>query len=220
VIELRDVSVKHNDIDALVGVSASIRPGTVTALAGPNGSGKSTLLAVIAGVQAHRGTVARDRTPHAGRGRDARIAFVVQRSAVPPTLPVTVRDVVSMGRWSERGRWRPLTRADRAIVTDSIHSLGLDGLERRPLHALSGGQRQRALVAQGLAQRADVLLLDEPTVGLDDEAQLLIGIAIAAEADRGVTVVHATHDPAVIATADRVIRLDAGRLVSPEPGSR
>ena len=208
-IELRAVSVKHHDIDALVDVSASIAPAAVTALAGANGSGKSTLLAVIAGVQEHRGAVLRERSH--------RVAFVVQRSAVPSTLPVTVRDVVSMGRWSERGPWRPLTRADRAIVTDSIRALGLDGLEHRPLHALSGGQRQRALVAQGLAQRADVLLLDEPTVGLDDEAQHLIGLAIAAEAERGVTVVHATHDPAVIAAADHVIRLDSGRVVSLGP---
>jgi zinc/manganese transport system ATP-binding protein len=205
VIELQNISVDHGGIRALNSVSASIAAGEITALAGQNGSGKSTLLGVIAGTQAHRGS--------AVRGPGARIAFVVQRSAVPQTLPLTVRDVVSMGRWAHRSPWRPLTRIDREIVADSVAALGLQALERRPLHELSGGQRQRALVAQGLAQRAEILLLDEPAAALDDEARVLIDAAIAREARRGVAVVHATHDQAVIAAADRVIRLDAGELV-------
>lgn len=203
-IELQNISVDHGGVAALADVSVVADGGAVTALAGANGSGKSTLLAVVAGVQPHHGTVV---------VRGASIAFVAQRSAVPQGLPLTVRDVVAMGRWRDRGSWRPLTRADREIVTDSIRALGLDGLERRRLHELSGGQRQRALVAQGLAQRADVLLLDEPTVGLDDEARGLIGAAIAREVARGAAVLHATHEPAVIAAADRVVRLRAGRVV-------
>jgi len=205
VIELQNISVDHDGIRALNSVSATLRSGEVTALAGRNGSGKSTLLSVIAGTQAHAGS--------ARRPAGTRVAFVVQRSAVPTSLPLTVRDAVTMGRWGGRPFWRPLTRDDREIVADSIRALGLGGLEHRALHRLSGGQRQRALVAQGLAQRADVLLLDEPTVGLDDEADVLIGLAIDREAARGVAVVHATHDDAVIAAADRVIRLDAGVLV-------
>jgi zinc/manganese transport system ATP-binding protein len=205
VIELQNISVDHGGIRALNSVSVSIAAGEITALAGQNGSGKSTLLGVIAGTQAHRGS--------AVRRPGARIAFVVQRSAVPQTLPLTVRDVVSMGRWAHRAPWRPLTGTDREIVADSVAALGLQALERRPLHELSGGQRQRALVAQGLAQRAEILLLDEPAAALDDEARVLIDAAIAREARRGVAVVHATHDQAVMAAADRVIRLDAGELV-------
>jgi zinc/manganese transport system ATP-binding protein len=205
VIELQNISVDHGGIRALNSVSVSIAAGEITALAGQNGSGKSTLLGVIAGTQAHRGS--------AVRRPGARIAFVVQRSAVPQTLPLTVRDVVSMGRWALRAPWRPLTRTDREIVADSVAALGLQALERRPLHELSGGQRQRALVAQGLAQRAEILLLDEPAAALDDEARVLIDAAIAREARRGVAVVHVTHDQAVIAAADRVIRLDAGEIV-------
>jgi len=206
VIELRSLSVVHGSIRALMNVSAVARPGEVTALAGRNGSGKSTLLGVIAGTQAFSGTVTGTR--------GARIAFVVQRSEVPRSLPVTVRDVVTMGRWAHRGSWRPLTRTDRAIVTDSIRALGLDGLERRPVHELSGGQRQRTLVAQGLAQRADVLLLDEPTAGVDDDTRALIDRATVAEAARGAVIVHATHDAEVIERAAHVIRLDAGELVA------
>ncbi|WP_411698849.1 zinc ABC transporter ATP-binding protein AztA [Conyzicola sp.] len=206
-IELQNISVDHGGVRALDSVSASIGAGEVTALAGQNGSGKSTLLGVIAGTQAHRGALA--------RRPDVRVAFVVQRSAVPHSLPLTVRDVVSMGRWGRRAPWRPLTRADREIVQESLAALGLQSLERRPLHELSGGQRQRALVAQGLAQRADILLLDEPAAALDDEARVLIGLAIAREAERGAAVVHATHDAAAIAAADRVIRLHAGQLAAP-----
>jgi zinc/manganese transport system ATP-binding protein len=193
-------------VHALRGVSLELRGGEVLALTGHNGSGKSTLLSVIAGTL----------PPLSGavdRGR--RVAFVVQRSDVPDALPLTVRDTVRMGRWAQRGAWRRLTRDDHAIVAQSIRALGLDGLERRPLAGLSGGQRQRALVAQGLAQRAGVLLLDEPTVGLDDEARTLIDAAISGEAWRGVAVVHATHDAEVIRRADRVVRMEAGAIVVP-----
>jgi len=198
-----DLHVRHGEVHALRGVSLDVRGGEVLALAGHNGSGKSTLLSVLAGtLSPDSGTVRRTE----------RVAFVVQRSDVPDALPLTVRDVVRMGRWAQRGACRRLTRDDRAIVAESIAALGLDGLERRPLATLSGGQRQRALVAQGLAQRAGILLLDEPTVGLDDEAHDLIDAAIAREAARGVAVVHATHDAEVIRRADRVVRLEAGAV--------
>jgi zinc/manganese transport system ATP-binding protein len=204
VIELHDVSVSHGALRALTSVSVSLEAGTVTAVAGRNGSGKSTLLSVIAGTQAHSGSVTRPG--------GARTAFVVQRSAVPRSLPLSVRDVVAMGRWGHGGGWRPLSRADRAVVADSLRSVGMDALQHRSFHALSGGQRQRALVAQGLAQHADILLLDEPAVGLDDESRLLIARAIDLEARRGAIVVHATHDDDVIRSAGRVIRLEAGEI--------
>ena len=205
-ITLRQIHVRHGATVALTGVSVTIEAGQVTALAGSNGSGKSTLLAVAAGIQpVQRGE--RMLAP------SVTIALVVQRGAAPDALPLTVLETVSMGRWATRGMWRPLTHADRAIVSESIAALGLGGLERRSLGELSGGQRQRALVAQGLARRADVLLLDEPAAGLDGEALLLIDRAIRREADRGAAVLCATHDPEVIGRADRVIRLEAGVLV-------
>jgi zinc/manganese transport system ATP-binding protein len=203
-IHLHSVTVRYDDREALSGVSESFHGGEIVALSGSNGSGKSTLLGAIAG------------TVPLADGRvmigSARIAYVVQRSSVPDHLPLTVRQAVQMGRWAHRGPWRRLTREDRAITTESIHALGLGGLERRPLGSLSGGQRQRVFVAQGLAQRADVLLLDEPTIGLDEEALELITLAITAEAHRGVAVIHATHDPGVIASAHRQVHLHSGRV--------
>lgn len=200
------VSVSLGATRALDDVSLTLEPGTHSALTGSNGSGKSTLLSVVAGLL--RPTSGR-MSRHPGT-----VALVAQRSQVPDTLPVTVREVVTMGRWAHRGPWRPLTRADRSIVAECIAALGLAPLESRPLAALSGGQRQRVFVAQGLAQRADLLLLDEPTIGLDDAAQRLIESALAAERARGATIVHATHDPRVIAAADGVVRLEAGRVVA------
>jgi zinc/manganese transport system ATP-binding protein len=204
-VRLRGVTVMYDDRVSLDDVTIEFASGEMTALAGSNGSGKSTLLGAIAGVvQTSGGTVALD---------GARVAYVAQRSSVPDHLPLSVRQVVEMGRWSQRGPWRRLTRDDRDIVAHSIAAVGLEGFERRPLSALSGGQRQRALVAQGLAQRAQSLLLDEPTVGLDSEACELIALALAAETLRGTTVIHATHDADVINAADRVLRLAQGRFV-------
>jgi zinc/manganese transport system ATP-binding protein len=143
-------------------LSGSVPALAMTALVGPNGSGKSTLLGVLAGViQATAGQLryAEGRPP----------AFVPQRGAVGDTLPLTARQTVEMGRWNERGLWRPLTRRDRTVVDSAMERLGVADLAARQLGELSGGQRQRVLIAQSLAQRSDLLLLDEPTTGLDPD---------------------------------------------------
>jgi len=204
-VQLDDVTVTIGRTRALHGVSLSVQRGTHLALTGSNGSGKSTLLSVVAGIL----------QPTAGRMTrlPGRVAWVAQRSEVPHALPVTVRQVVLMGRWAHRGAWRPLTRTDRALVAHALEALGLETHAARPLADLSGGQRQRAFVAQAIVQRADLLLLDEPTVGLDAEAQELIATALAAESARGATILHATHDLAAMARADAVVTLASGSLV-------
>ncbi|MFH9134088.1 zinc ABC transporter ATP-binding protein AztA [Streptomyces sp. NPDC017524] len=186
-------------------VSGEIAELTTTALVGPNGSGKSTLLAVLAGViKPTSGDLFR-----AG-GRSP--AFVPQRGAVGDTLPLTVRQTVEMGRWGERGPWRRLTARDRATVDAVLDRLGIGDLAPRQLGELSGGQRQRALIAQGLAQGSDLLLLDEPTTGLDPEARERIGALLTALVADGVTIVQATHDLEVARTADACLLLQDGRL--------
>jgi zinc/manganese transport system ATP-binding protein len=212
-------------VSALAEVSLEVRAHELLALTGSNGSGKSTLLSVLAGTHEMSSGQRKDTWADGSAisaqngGARLRIAFVVQRSAVSDTFPLTARGAVQMGRWGERGSWRPLTITDRRIVADSIQALGLTGLESRPLASLSGGQRQRVFVAQGLAQQADVLLLDEPTVGLDDHARDLIHQAMSAEVRRGAAVVIATHDADVSAAADRVIHLAQGQIVLPAPTS-
>lgn len=186
-------------------LTAEIPALAATALVGPNGSGKSTLLGILAGViQPTSGDLRRhgERPP----------AFVPQRGAVGDALPLTVRQTVEMGRWSERGPWRRLTRRDRSIVDTALDRLRIGDLATRQLAELSGGQRQRALIAQGLAQESDLLLLDEPTTGLDPEARERIATLLTDLVSDGVTIVHATHDLEAARSADACLLLRGGRL--------
>ncbi|WP_181874367.1 zinc ABC transporter ATP-binding protein AztA [Marinitenerispora sediminis] len=212
-VALHRVTAGYGPRTVLREIDASVPARRVTALVGPNGSGKSTLLGVVSGVHAPvSGTVERFHRE--------RPALVVQRSAVPDTLPVTVRETVAMGRWAHRGLWRRLTADDRAVVATCMARLDIADLADRPLGALSGGQRQRALLAQGLAQQSDLLLLDEPTTGLDTAAQRAILDVLADLRAEGVTVVFATHDAEAARWADHRLHLRDGRLAigtGPEP---
>lgn len=207
---LRAVTVHRGAVLALDRLTLDLPRGAVIALTGGNGAGKSTLIDLLAGLL----------TPDHGavdwsEGRRPRPALVVQSRTGVEDLPLTVEDVVAMGRWPHRGLLGRLTTEDRAVRDEALTLLGLDHLRRRRLAELSGGQRQRALVARALAERAELLLLDEPSTGLDAESRAVIIDALRAEALRGATVVHATHDDAAVAAADARIHLDAGRLTSP-----
>lgn len=203
-IRLRGVTAEQAGRAVLHGVSADLPGSSITVITGANGAGKSTLLAVVAGL--HRPI---DGTIEGLAGRS--VAYVPQRSAVPEHFPVTVREVASMGRWPVlRNWWARLGGDDRRVVGESLARLDVEDLADRPFGRLSGGQRQRVLVAQALARRADVLLLDEPTVGLDRASGLAIRRVLRAEAARGVTVVEVSHDPVAIAEADGRIHLVAG----------
>ncbi|MDO0937735.1 zinc ABC transporter ATP-binding protein AztA [Streptomyces sp. DG2A-72] len=187
-------------------LDAEIPALAITALVGPNGSGKSTLLGVLAGVI--RPTSGELR--HVGNRPSA---FVPQRGAVGDALPLTVRQTVEMGRWGERGPWRRLTRQDHATVDTAMERLGITDLAPRQLGELSGGQRQRALIAQGLAQESDLLLLDEPTTGLDPGARDRIAALLTELVADGVTVVQATHDLEAARSADTCLLLSDGHVV-------
>jgi zinc/manganese transport system ATP-binding protein len=208
IASLTGVAVHHGRHIALHGVDLDIPPASLTAIAGHNGAGKSTLLEVLAGI--------RPPTHGAAMLATRAVAFVPQRSDIPDALPVTVRDVVSVGAWGRRGPWRRPDRAARVAVAGALDRMGIASLARRPISELSGGQRQRALLAQGLARGADLLLLDEPTTGLDAASAARILDAVRVEAARGAAVVCVTHDPRILSAASRVVHLADGRL---EPGS-
>ncbi|MGW0249908.1 zinc ABC transporter ATP-binding protein AztA [Nocardia goodfellowii] len=206
-IELSGVSAGYAGAPVLHEVTAAIPSAEVTALIGPNGSGKSTLLSVLAGVLTPRSGTMRRTVP-------GRPAFVVQHTAVPTTLPLTVRETVAMGRWGVRGPWRRLTRADHELVAACMARLDITALAARRLDTLSGGQRQRTLLAQALAQESQLLLLDEPSAGLDSDAQEIISRCLAEIRAEGVTVVQATHDLDEAARADHCLHLRNGRLIA------
>ncbi|MBX9920155.1 MAG: metal ABC transporter ATP-binding protein [Mycolicibacterium frederiksbergense] len=176
------------------GLDLTIPVGVVTALTGPNGCGKSTLLGLLAGVQ----------QPDAGsiRAGTDNVAFAVQRSRVTDSFPVTVSEAVMMGRWRHLGLLRRPKAADRAIVEHWLATLGIAELRHRTLGELSGGQRQRVLLAQAFVQEAPLLLLDEPTTGLDAASAALLIAHLRRLADDGATVIAATHDAAVMQAAD------------------
>ena len=208
-VQLDQLTVRRGATLALDDVSACLPAAATTVLVGSNGAGKSTLLDVLAGaLQPTAGRVT--GLPPGG------VAYVPQRSAVPDQLPVTVGETVAMGRWRVRGALGRLRAEDRDVVAECVARMGIADLLGTPLDRVSGGERQRALVAQGLACRAGVLLVDEPTAGVDERTRHAVLDALADEAARGAVVVHATHDAAAVARADAVLTLDRGR-VQPSP---
>lgn len=202
VARLDGIRVSFDGRDVLHGVDVEIASGAITVIAGPNGAGKSTLLEVLAGtLEAREGR----------RDVSGEAAFVPQRAAVSERLPVSARDVVAIGTWGRRASRTP-REALRMRVDDALDRLGILPLAAHPFATLSGGQQQRALLAHGVARGADLLLLDEPTTGLDADSGARIRAVLRDEADRGVAVVCVSHDPAVLADADRIIRLADGRV--------
>lgn len=198
---------------AIADSTFSIPRGSVTAVIGPNGSGKSTLLNAIAGlIEPLSGTL--DVPARSAPGH--RIAYVLQTTKVNDALPITVREVVAMGRYSDLGYYRRLGVTDREAVDAAMHRIGIEEMGNKHLHELSGGQRQRVFVAQGLVQEHDVLLLDEPLTGIDLPTAQAIDEVIHDERTRGCTVIMTTHDLSEAMVADHVVLL-SGRVVAAGP---
>jgi ABC-type Mn2+/Zn2+ transport system ATPase subunit len=211
-VDVAGLVLRRGPTVALRVEALSLPAGRVTSLVGPNGSGKSTLLHAIAGLLA----------PDAGEVRvlgepvdraSSRVAYVLQATAVADHLPVTVGEVVAMARYPRLGLVRRPRPADRRAVAEAVERLELGDLVRRQVGELSGGQRQRVFVAQGLAQEAEVLLLDEPVSGLDVASAERIRQVVADERAAGRTVVVATHDLGEAQAADHLVLL-AGRVVA------
>jgi iron complex transport system ATP-binding protein len=209
------------DRDALRGVSAEVRAGQHWVLLGPNGSGKSTFLRCTLGrLVPTRGRVevlGRPRGEWRPRELARRVAVVAQEEAL--AFPLTVREVVAMGRYPHLGPWRRPGPADREAVDDALARCDLLALAHRTVDALSGGERQRVRIARALAQRPEVLVLDEPTTHLDVRhgMEILELVRRLARAD-GLTVVTVTHDLNLAARhADRVALLADGTLVTDGP---
>lgn len=216
-VEGRAVTVAFGGRTALDRCDVVLPGGAVTALVGPNGSGKSSLLSAVAGlVPLRAGTLTVFGRPPGSRGHSTRVAYVLQSTPANETLPITVREVVTMARYAHRGLFGRLDATDRRAVDAALERLEVADKAERHLRELSGGERQRVLVAQGLAQDADLLLLDEPVTGLDLSSREQILSVVAEVRARGGTVVVATHDLGDAERADHVVLL-AGRAVAAGP---
>ncbi len=209
-VTAEELVLAYGDMVAIRRSTFSIPSGKVTAVIGPNGSGKSTLLNAIAGlVEPAAGSI----SVPARAGGAHRISYVFQTTKINDMLPVTVQEVVTMGRYASLGAYRWLTAEDRTAVRSAMERTGITDLAARHLTELSGGQRQRVFVAQGMAQDHDVLLLDEPLTGIDLTAAQTIDEAIHDEIGRGCSVILTTHDLSEAQVADYVVLL-SGRVVA------
>lgn len=191
-IDVRSVSVFFNGHAALMDVSLEIPSGERIAVVGPNGAGKTTLFRLIAGtLEPSQGEV--NVYGHGPSGHVC-IAYVPQRSQADWKFPVTVREVVMMGRIRKIGLFRWPSRDDWRFVDEALRRVGMDRLADRQIGKLSGGQQQRVFLAQAIAQEAEVVLLDEPLTGLDLPGQDTMFQLLDELNEEGVTVLIATHD--------------------------
>jgi manganese/iron transport system ATP-binding protein len=192
-LRLDTVGVAYGRRSVLAGVTGEVAPGGSLALIGPNGAGKSTLIKAILGlVEAVTGTVeVLGTSPGRARGR---VAYVPQADMLDADFPVTVAQVVLMGRYRRIGWVRRPGRADRAVADLALERVGLAGRAGDRFGILSGGQRQRVLLARALTQEPELLLLDEPFNGLDSTTTEVLLDVLAEQRKQGVAVVMATHD--------------------------
>lgn len=208
-IEVRSATVRYDDVLALDDVSLTVEAGRVTGLVGMNGSGKSTLFKTIVGmIRPSTGTVLLEGREPAVARRRGLVGYVPQSEDVDWAFPVSVRDVVMMGRYGRQGFTRRARPADRAAVDEALERVELTRLADRQIGQLSGGQRKRAFVARGIAQDAGVLLLDEPFAGVDKRSEATIVRLLRELAGSGRAVVVSTHDlHALPALADEAVLL-------------
>ena len=222
-VELRGVSFAYgNQPPTLRSVDLAVEPGEFVAIAGPNGGGKTTLLRLALGLERPAaGEVLLFGEPAATFSRRERLAYLPQRPRLETSAPATVREVVSAGRLATAGLLGPLRALDRARVEEAIARVGLERQASTPISRLSGGQQQRALLAKALAGEPELLVLDEPTTGVDTEAQE----ALAAFLDRlhrelGVTILYVSHEfGAVERFVERLVLVRGGIVFDGSPSA-
>jgi manganese transport system ATP-binding protein len=218
-IDVRDVTVRFGDVTALDRITLTVNSGQIVGLLGMNGSGKSSFFNALMGLAKMDAGEVRLFGGSAKRARLAnRVAYVPQSESVDWDFPISVREVVMMGRYGTLGITRQPWAADRKAAAAAIDRVGLTALAHRQIGALSGGQRKRAFVARGIAQDARLLLLDEPFAGVDTASQATISRLLHELRDEGRTILISTHDLAgVPALCDEVVLLQRRILFQGTP---
>lgn len=197
-IEISDLTVFYRDTLALDDISLSIDAGKITGIIGPNGSGKSTLLKGILGII----PIKKGEVTFFGESLEkyrSKIAYVPQRESIDWDFPITVEEVVAMGRIIPKKWWARTTLADKEIVKETLKKVQLSEFSDRQIGQLSGGQQQRVFLARALAQEAELIVMDEPFVGIDMASQNSILSIVQKLRDSGKTVVIVHHDLSVVA---------------------
>ncbi len=202
IIALEHVSVTYQDLVALDDVSLAVPSGSFLAIIGPNGAGKTTLLQVILGLVRPAGGTVRvfGKSPSDLNGERRRIGYVPQIMSVDLNFPVSVGEMVLMGRYGRIGLLRRPSATDRAAALNAMKRVGIADLADRPIRRLSGGQRQRAFLARALANEPDLLLLDEPTTGVDVTSSESLYELLRMLHAGGITMLVVSHDVGVVAS--------------------
>lgn len=198
-ITISALTVRYGPTTALERIDYELAAGELCGLIGVNGSGKSTLFKSIMGLQAPSSGSVRlfGHSPTAAR-KLGLLSYVPQSEAVDWTFPVSVREVVMMGRYGYMGRTRRPSQQDKAAVADALERVDLTELAHRQIGELSGGQKKRAFVARGIAQGARLMLLDEPFAGVDVGSEQLITEQLRTLNNAGTTILISTHDLAQV----------------------
>ena len=210
---VKDVSVRRNKTDVIKDVNLKIYPGEFVGIVGPNGGGKSTLIQTILGVlKHHSGGILLSGDEPLSQGVFGKVAWVSQAAAnLPKNVRLTVRELVSLGVLNHKNWWnRFLLNRVSSKVEDAIEMVGLSHLAHRDVNQLSGGERQRAVIARALASEADLLLLDEPLVGMDRASRSsLLKLLDRFCHEQNKTIVMISHDiGAMLQTAHRLVYLE------------
>lgn len=216
-ITVDNLSVTYNNARlALYNATCTVEPGTITGLVGPNGSGKSTLFKSVMGfLQPSQGQIRVQGLPVQKAQKRQLMAYVPQTDEVDWNFPVSVFDVVMMGRYGYMNLLRIPSARDRRLVMTSLGRVGMSEFRHRQIGELSGGQKKRSFLARALAQEGKVILLDEPFTGVDVKTEKqIIDLLIQLRAE-GHTILVSTHDLASISTfCDRTILLNRTILAS------
>lgn len=214
VIELRHVSFGYADRAVVRSIDLDVRPGEVVALLGPNGSGKSTLVRGLLGLTDQLGgeatVLGQPLRDLSGRYR---IGYVPQRHTLSGSVRATVEEVVAVGRLPHQGWFVRRTPQDRRAITEALELVGLAERAGDDVSTLSGGQQRRVLIARALAAEPDLLIMDEPTAGVDEASQRVLAEVLRRLTASGRTLLIVTHEVAALRdVVTRIVELTAGRV--------
>ncbi len=200
-VELEEVDFSYGEIRVLEGINLTVEAGDFLGIIGPNGSGKTTLLRIMLGLlEPEHGQVRLFGHPPSAFRQWGRLGYVPQKATLDPALPATVQEVVATGLVPALGLWGRVGATERGRIQEVLTHVGMDAHAGARIGALSTGQQQRVLIARALVSNPELLILDEPTGGVDPEAQTsFYALLHHLNRERDVTLILVSHDIGVVA---------------------
>ncbi len=217
-VNIENLTAGYPDKVVIPDLTWQVPRGTLSAIIGPNGGGKSTLLKTAIGLLPPFNYTTMELLGESPRKVRSKVAYLPQQEEVDWSFPITVLDVVLQGRLLKHGFWGRSSKEDQLVSHEAIEFFGLEKHKHTQIGSLSGGQRQRVFLARALVQKAELILLDEPSTGLDANAQHELADLFWSLRQEGKTIVAATHDLNCLTECfDHVLALDGHALVEGKP---